>query len=98
LLAANFRLPFVSLIQLLVGTTLPVTKLRIAARFANAIVMRVRPHHPPVRALRGNLAAERFILFVLRHCETCKIVHGTEYRNSEEHLDHVPTFIAEHLA
>jgi hypothetical protein len=31
-----------------------VTRLRIAAQFANAIVLRVRPHYPTVRALRGN--------------------------------------------
>jgi hypothetical protein len=72
--------------------------LRIAAQFANAIVTRVRRHHPPVRALRGNLAAERFTLFALGHCETCKTTHGTEHRNSEEYLDHVPTSIAERLA
>jgi hypothetical protein len=65
----------------------------IAAQFANAIVTRVRRHHPPVRALRGNLAAERFTLFALGHCETCKTTHRTEYRNSEEYLDHVPTLL-----
>jgi hypothetical protein len=72
--------------------------LRIAARFASAIVTRVRRHHPPVRALRGNRAAERFTLFVLGHCEACKTTHRPEYRNSEEYLDHVPTSIAERLA
>src|SRR5215510_5819788 len=72
------------------GTTLPVTKLRIAAQSASAIVTRVRRHHPPVRALRGNL-----ILFALGHCEICKADHASEYRNSEEYLDHVPTSLAE---
>jgi hypothetical protein len=79
-------------------TTLPVTKLRIATHFANATVTRVRRHHPPVRALRGSLVAERFTLFALGHCKTCKATHGTEHRNSEEYLDHVPTSIAERLA
>jgi hypothetical protein len=72
--------------------------LRIAAQFANATVTRVRRHHPPVRALRGNLAAERFALFTLGHCEICKTTHGTEYRNCEEYLDHVPTPLLERLA
>jgi hypothetical protein len=71
--------------------------LRIAAQFANATVTRVRRHHPPMRALRGNFAAERFTLFALGHRETCKTTHGTEYRNSEEYLDHVPTSIAGRL-
>jgi hypothetical protein len=60
--------------------------------------MRVRRHRPPVRALRGNVAAERFTLFVLGHCETCKAIDRTEYRNSEEYLDHVPASIAGRLA
>jgi hypothetical protein len=75
------------------------------AQFASAIVTRVRRHRPPVRALRlqlcqqrRNVAAERFTLFALGHCKTCKTTHGTEYRNREEHLDHVPTSIAERLA
>jgi len=72
--------------------------LRIAAQFANATVAWVRRHRPPVCALRGNLAAERFTLFALGHCETCKTTHGSKYRNSEECLDHVPTSIAERLA
>jgi hypothetical protein len=66
--------------------------LRIAAHFANAIVTRVRRHHPPVRALRGN-----FTLFALGHCEICKTTHATEYRDSEEYLDHVPTSLADRL-
>jgi hypothetical protein len=65
--------------------------LRIAAQFANAIVTRVRRHHPPVRALRGNVAAERFTPCALGHCETGKTTHGTKDRDSEEYLDHVPT-------
>jgi len=72
--------------------------LRIAAQFTNAIVTRVRRHNPPVCALRGDVAAERFTLFALGHCETCKTTHGTEYRNREEYLDHVPTSVAERLA
>jgi hypothetical protein len=60
--------------------------------------MRVRRHHPLVRALRGNLAAERYTLFALGHCETCKTTDGTERRNGKEYLDHVPTSIAERLA
>jgi len=72
--------------------------LRIAARFANAIVTWVRRHHAPVRALRGNLAAGRFTLFALGQRQACKTIHATEYRNSEEYLDHVPTSIAERLA
>jgi hypothetical protein len=64
-----------------------------------ALVRRHRP--PPVRTLRfqpcqrrGNDAAERVTLLALGHCETCKTAHGTEYRNREEHLDHLPTSIA----
>jgi uncharacterized membrane protein len=49
--------------------TPPVTRLRITSQFANAIVMRVRPHYPTVRALRGNLAAGRLTLLVLGYCE-----------------------------
>jgi hypothetical protein len=64
----------------------------------NAIVTRVRRHHPPVRAPRGFLAAGRFTLFDLSHCVTCKTTYGTEHRNSEEYLDHPPTSIAERLA
>jgi hypothetical protein len=71
--------------------------LHIAAQIAKATVPRVRRHHPPVRTLSGNLAAERFTLFALGHCETCKTTHRTEYRNGEEYLDHVPTSIAERL-
>jgi hypothetical protein len=52
----------------------------------NATVTRIRRHHPPVSALRRN-----FTLFALGHCQTCKTAHGTEYRNGEEYLDHVPT-------
>jgi hypothetical protein len=73
---------------------LPVTNLRIAAAFVTAIVTRVRRHRPSVGALRfflfqqsGNVTAERFTLFVLRHRE---ISHGTEYRNCDKFLDHVP--------
>jgi hypothetical protein len=81
------------------GTTLSGANLRIAAQLADAIVALVRRHRPPpVRALRfqlcqqgGNVAAERFALFVLGHCETCKTTHATDYRNSEEYLGHVPT-------
>jgi hypothetical protein len=51
-----------------------------------------------VRALGGNLAAERFTLFALGHCEICRTTHATEYRNGEEYLHHVPTSIAERLA
>jgi hypothetical protein len=40
---------------------------------------------------RQNFGGERFILFVLGHSETRKISHGTEYRNRDENLDHVPT-------
>jgi hypothetical protein len=82
--------------------------LRIAAqflKFVTAVVTRVRRHNPPVRALRfqlrqqrGNVTAKRFTLFALGHCETCKTSHGTEYRNREEYLDHVPTSVAERLA
>jgi hypothetical protein len=50
-----------------------------------------------VRALRGNLVAGRFTLFAFGHCETCKTTHGTEHRNTQEYLDHVPTCIAERL-
>jgi hypothetical protein len=74
-------------------TTLSITKLRIAAQPASAIVTRIWRHHAPVRALRGN-----FNLFALRHCEICNTTHATEYRNSEEYLDHVPTSITERLA
>jgi len=70
------------------GTT-PVTKLRTAARFANAIVLRVWSHDPAVCALRGNLVAGRFALLVLGYCETCETTDGNEYRNSEKYLDHV---------
>ena len=73
------------------GTALPVTKLRIASQFLNATVTRVRRHHPPVRTLGGNLAAERVTLSALGHCETCKTTHGTEYCNGEDYLYHVPT-------
>jgi len=73
-------------------STLPV-KLRTATQSANAIVLRVRTHYPAVRALGGYLAAERFTLLVLGHCETCKTAHGTKYRNSEKYLDHVPTLL-----
>jgi hypothetical protein len=69
--------------------------LRIATQLASAIVTRVRRHHAPVRALRGILAAER--LFALGHCEICNTTHATEYRYSEEYLDHVPTSLAERL-
>jgi hypothetical protein len=70
--------------------------LRIAARFASAIVTLVGRHRPPpVRALRfqlcnqrGNVAAERFALFVLGHCEICEATHGAEYRNREKYLHH----------
>jgi hypothetical protein len=72
--------------------------LRIAPQFANAIVTRVRRHHPPVRALRGNFTSECITLFALGHCETCKTIQGTEYRNSEEYLDHVLISIAERPA
>ena len=75
------------------GTALPVTKLRIGSQFENATVTRVRRHHPPMRTLGGNLAAERFTLFALGHCETCKTTHGTKYRNGEDYLYHVPTSI-----
>ena len=75
------------------GTALPVTKLRIASQFLNATVTRVRRHHPPVRTLGGNLAAERVTLSALGHCETCKTTHGTEYCNGEDYLYHVPTSI-----
>jgi hypothetical protein len=78
------------------GAALPVAKLRITAQLANAIVTRVRRHHAPVCALRGNLAAER--LFALGHREICNTTRATEYRNSEEYLDHVPTSLAECLA
>jgi len=67
--------------------------LRIVAQFATAIVTGVGRHHPAVRALRRNL-----IRFALRRCETCKTNHGTERRNSEEYLDHVPTSLAERFA
>ena len=105
LLATNDRLLFVSLIRLLVGNTLPVTRLilpvtrlilsvtkwtlpvtkwtspvtkwtpavtrlRIAAQFANAIVLRIRPHYPTVRALRGNLAAGRVTRLALGQSKT----------------------------
>jgi hypothetical protein len=87
------------------GTTLPVTTFGFAAQFVSAIVTRVRRHRPsPVRALRfqlsyqrGNVAVERFTLFVLGHCETCKTTHGTDYRNSEEYLDHVRASLVEYL-
>jgi hypothetical protein len=82
--------------------------LRIAAqflKFVTAVVTRVRRHDPPVRALsfqpcqqRGNVAAERFTLFALGHCETRKTTHGTEYRNREEYFDHVRTSVAGRLA
>jgi hypothetical protein len=72
--------------------------LRIAAHPASAIVARVRRHHAPVRALRGSLAAERFTLFALGHCEICNTTHATNYRNSEKYLDHVPTSLAKRLA
>lgn len=71
--------------------TLLVTKLRIAARFGSATLTQIRRHDPPVRALRGTLAAGRFTLFVLGHSGTCKTTEGKEYRNGEEYLDHVPT-------
>jgi hypothetical protein len=67
--------------------------LRIVSQFVNATVARVRWHHPPVRALGGNLAAERFARFALGYCETCKTTDGTECGNAEEYFDHVPTFI-----
>jgi hypothetical protein len=67
--------------------------LRIAAQLASAIVTRVRRHYAPVGALRG-----RFTLFALGHCEICNTTHATEYRNSEEYLDHVPTSLFECLA
>src|SRR5262249_16844691 len=64
------------------GTTLPGTNLRIAAQLVAAIVSRVRRHRPPVRALsfelsqrRGSVAADRFTLFALGHCETRKTTH-----------------------
>ena len=69
------------------GLTLRVTKLRIAAQFGSATFT----HDPPVRALRGNLAAERFTLFVLGHCGTSKTTEGKEYRNGEEYVDNGPT-------
>jgi hypothetical protein len=47
--------------------------------------------------VRGVLVADRFTLFALSHCETCKTTHGTEYRNGEEYLDHAPISIAERL-
>src|SRR5215813_13156057 len=71
--------------------TTRVTNLRITAQFAKAIVMRVRRHYPAVRALGGNLAAERFTLSALGHCEIRKTTH--DYRNGEEYLDHVPTLL-----
>jgi hypothetical protein len=67
--------------------------LRIVEQPASAIVTWVRRHHAPVRALRGS-----FTLFALGHCEICNTTHATEYRNSEEYLDHVPTSLAECLA
>ena len=65
------------------GTTLSGTNLRIAARFVDATVTRVRRHRPPVRALsfylfsqRGNVVADqRVTLFVLGHCKACKTTH-----------------------
>ena len=75
------------------GTALPVTKLRIASQCVNATVTPIRRHHPPVRALGRNLAAERFTLFALGHCQTCKTTHASEYRNGEDYLYHVPTSI-----
>jgi hypothetical protein len=72
---------------------LPVTKLRVVSQFVNAAVSGVGRHHTPVRALRGDFAAERLTLFALGQCQTCKTSEGTEYRNSEEYLDHVPTSI-----
>jgi hypothetical protein len=77
------------------GSALPRTKLHVASQLANATVPRVRWHHPSVRALGGDRAAERLTLFVLGHCEPCKTTHGTEYRNSEELFHHVPTSMPE---
>ncbi len=80
---------------------MPQISLLIAAQSVEAIVMRVRRHYTPVRAPRfplcqhrGNFGDERFILFVLGHREICKITHGTEYRNRDKYLDHVPTSVS----
>jgi hypothetical protein len=77
---------------------LPVTDLCGAAQLVCAIIVRVRRHYPSMRALRvllcqhrQDLGGERFILFVLRHRQTWKVGYGTEYRNSDENLDHEPT-------
>jgi hypothetical protein len=67
--------------------------LRIVSLFVNATVTRVRRHHPPMRALGGNLAAKRFTRFALGHCGSCKTTHGTEYGDGEKYLEHGPTFI-----
>jgi hypothetical protein len=91
------------------GTNLAGAYLRLAAQAAQlavTIVTRVRRHRPPpVRALRfeprqhrGNVAAESLTLFALGRRGSCKAAQGTEHRNSEEHPDHVLTFIAERNA
>jgi hypothetical protein len=78
------------------STNLAVAKVSIAAQSAETIVTRVRRHRPPpVSALRlqlflisGDVAGERFTLFALGHCDTCKTTHGTEHCNRDEFLDH----------
>jgi hypothetical protein len=76
----------------------PTSRPRGLAGCGTTIVTRVRRHHLSVRAPRGLLVADRFTLFALSHCETCKTTHSTEYRNSEEYPDHALTSIAEFLA
>ena len=77
---------------------MPGTKLRVAAEFANTPVTRIRRHNTPVCALRGNVPAGRSTLFALGVCDSRKTTHGTEYGNSEEYLDHVPTPLMDRLA
>ena len=60
------------------GTTQPTTHLRIAAKFASAIVMRVWRHDPPMRTLRRNVLAGRFSLFALSHDWACKAAEATD--------------------
>jgi hypothetical protein len=89
-------------------STLPGSKLRIAAQFvqlADAIVTLVGRHRPPpVRALRfqpcqrrGNVAAELFTLLALGQCEIRKTTRRTEHRHREEYPDHVPISVVERL-
>src|SRR5262249_39836146 len=103
--AVSFRLFFVLLIRLLVGTTQPGTKLtQPVIKWTLPVTLLVTKLRiaaqfgtATVTQVRRHdppvralgRAAERFTLLALSHCEICKTTHRTEYHNGEKYLDHV---------